>query len=286
MGRLPILRDRISDSVHPHGRGAVCNTTGSGLGSGGPSPRAWGGYRNLHGGYALTGPSPRAWGGCQLALTGVNVTGPSPRAWGGLWNTRFSPDIRSIPTGVGRFLASASVLLAHAVHPHWCGAVIGRRGLGTPPSGPSPRVWGGSGTQHPHWPLARSIPTGVGRFRPYAELPVPKPVHPHGCGAVSRNATVRNNAIGPSPRLWGGFVDVPADMISARSIPTGVGRLSTPVSTLCSFPVHPHGCGAVFSSETKTWQQPRSIPTGVGRFNMPDPGRLSSGPSPRVWGGS
>ena len=115
--------------------------------------------------FSFTGSSPRVWGGLDLLLRAHQVDrGSSPRVWGGRPQLRVGhPELRFIPTRVGRTAPAPPGWPTTPVHPHACGA--------DPMDGP---VW---------WGRVRFIPTRVGRTPCSRAQPVHRSVHPHACGA-------------------------------------------------------------------------------------------------------
>ncbi len=181
-------------------------------------------------------------------------------------------------------------------------------------AGPSPRVWGKPLCAGQRRLDSRSIPTGVGKTKRRTRLTAVNSVHPHGCG---ENEKVGENAFkeavhphgcgenadpqtgisiyaGPSPRVWGKRSGGSYTMVSARSIPTGVGKTRSRPRQSTPIPVHPHGCGensyhAYCSFPTlgpsprvwgkqyrrfSVWYRGRSIPTGVGKTSLARPSSM------------
>ena len=136
---------RMTSPVHPHGRGAVGYDGLVCMASAGSSPRTWGGFNFV---------------GDKLKLA------------------------RFIPTGVGRFRTLPLAVPHHAVHPHGRGAVNRTESNLDATPGSSPRAWGGFRVLHRMPKHRRFIPTGVGRLTGPNTSAGPRPVHPHGRGAV------------------------------------------------------------------------------------------------------
>ena len=248
-------------SDHPHGRGENPRRTGQPFAPGGPSPRAWG--------------KPPA----------------RPR--------RSTPG-RTIPTGVGKTPAAATVLSGTTDHPHGrgenaeVGMVAGRE------SGPSPRAWGKrpGGQREGH--VGRTIPTGVGKTKNSSAARRAAADHPHGRG---ENTTISIEAFalsGPSPRAWGKLTGVHRHVRQKRTIPTGVGKTFLDVDDDAHAADHPHGRGenvpqtingaTVIGPSPRAWgkrsaphhdpRPSRTIPTGVGKTARTRPHRRGKADHP------
>ena len=254
--------------------------------SGGPSPRAWGEPRHRHRRPQIHRTIPTCVGRTFSArqelerltdhphVRGENFLGvserernggPSPRAWGELQRSgQHDPSLRTIPTCVGRTSPASGVQLPRPDHPHVRGenhrAAIEAVGI----VGPSPRAWG----EHEYNVVAigvmRTIPTCVGRTSSDSLSRFCPPDHPHVRGENCVSISFSQCGHGPSPRAWGerevSFPTLP----QFRTIPTCVGRTTTPAIPAPAMPDHPHVRGENLFR----------------RFS----GELCSGPSPRAWG--
>ncbi len=88
--------------------------------------------------------------------------------------------------------------------------------------------------------------------------------HPHAGGENPFWPFWRAAAVGPSPRGWGEHADKEVPVARMRTIPTRVGRTSSPPPTQRRIPDHPHAGG---ENQVSNW-----------------PAVLRCGPSPRGWG--
>ena len=154
---------------------------------------------------------------------------------------------RFIPTCVGRLELHISLVVACAVHPHLCGAVIFSDSGSPLGTGSSPPVWGGYQRVREDYKANRFIPTCVGRLPRMHVSPITVTVHPHLCGAVSLNDCMEDLGFGSSPPVWGGSHHPCRLARPQRFIPTCVGRLHALFFLCHVHSVHPHLCGAVKS---------------------------------------
>ena len=153
--------------------------------------------------------------------------GPSPRVWGERrCGQRDRGLLRTIPTRVGRTTTMYSSTCIAPDHPHACGENhVGRR-PGPAATGPSPRVWGEPALRNGDSRMRRTIPTRVGRTTNGANSQAVVSDHPHACGENFSSAICRACDFGPSPRVWGERLRAIDWHLSARTIPTRVGRTS------------------------------------------------------------
>ena len=135
---------------------------------------------------------------------------------------------RSIPTGVGKTRRDRLSGERVEVHPHGCGENYEMNTDRTESLGPSPRVWGKRPERRRYILDRRSIPTGVGKTSAALSGSGGLSVHPHGCGENDGAELIAAHAYGPSPRVWGKPLRKALDRPSNRSIPTGVGKTSSP----------------------------------------------------------
>ncbi len=130
--------------------------------------------------------------------------------------------------------------------------------------GPSPRVRGAAGGQRGHGRCPGTIPAGAGsRDSPTAAWPTAGD-HPRGCGeqTTAHRSTLRDE--GPSPRVRGAGVAVPARGARVGTIPAGAGSREFQTGAEPAGWDHPRGCG----EQTQPQRQPQPL----------------QGPSPRVRG--
>ena len=242
------------------------------------------------------GPSPRTWG--ERVITQViDYTADHPHARGENTSTRrWRIKKRTIPTHVGRTLASEASSETRTIPTH-----VGRTRrddclnvlrtipthVGRTPSGsdralrlgPSPRTWG-ERLYRPQTAGVRTIPTHVGRTSrddPGHRSAGPSP---RAWGELRPPCQAREP--GPSPRTWGEQCEG-ANLRRTRTIPTRVGR--TP---------RRRGRRRHAGPSPRAWGERdviealhvcvRTIPTHVGRTTTHRRGSRTSGPSPRAWG--
>ena len=213
----------------------------------GPSPRTWGERRAASSRHPMPcGPSPRTWGEPTIhagTATGYRRT-DHPHARG-----ENAPDrsdryrCRTIPTHVGRTHCRVTREARRADHPHARGENGVREPVGEPmPDHPHARgenvhVWPvrSTASDHPH---ARGenvtrrlvVATSVHSDHPHArgensssDLGDVAADHPHARGE-NCCASRRPADSGPSPRTWGERATAAISLVTARTIPTHVGR--------------------------------------------------------------
>src|SRR5450759_295626 len=130
--------------------------------------------------------------------------------------------------------------------------------------GPSPRAWGERRPGYPSRSPARTIPTRVGRTRCARSRPMMHSDHPHARGENKNTAGHALYSPGPSPRAWGEQRVHLEHGRDSRTIPTRVGRTTTPTHQVATKADHPHARG---ENESALCAASRN-----------------SGPSPRAWG--
>ncbi len=273
-------------SDHPHACGENCWSGRRSFRASGPSPRVWGERvsvcpvsatcRTIPTRVGRTAPllcfacmmtdHPHACGENWNAFwQGKAVRGPSPRVWGELDEERVLELIRrTIPTRVGRTKAPRDVPLQLTDHPHACGENSKPCTGFCLHYGPSPRVWGEPRNKKGEGQPSRTIPTRVGRTRPFRGGKRHAADHPHACGENVHGGGMLSVENGPSPRVWGERQVAPEEVTRRRTIPTRVGRTLWVRSEKPCTTDHPHACGENESVELRIWQY--------------------GGPSPRVWG--
>jgi len=161
-------------------------------------------------------------------------------------------------------LSTGVVGLARTDHPHGRGDKVLDM-LGWPKRiGPSPRAWGQATNDAGNSCPTRTIPTGVGTRFLWGKEAVHHADHPHGRGDKSAVGLKGTRTIGPSPRAWGQGRKADEAGRPERTIPTGVGTSTMPVSSPELDTDHPHGRGDKFVGDR-------------------DP-NIRNGPSPRAWG--
>ncbi len=172
------------------------------------------------------------------------LAGPSPRVWGKRpYGEVIGYLLRSIPTRVGKTIASRCGLTPQSVHPHACGEnVLVAVGLANA-DGPSPRVWGKPQQISEAYSCTRSIPTRVGKTLVMFLCSRGASVHPHACGENAPDIENHPRGIGPSPRVWGKRLTVDGCAGQRRSIPTRVGKTRCKRQARRLQTVHPHACG-------------------------------------------
>ncbi len=172
------------------------------------------------------------------------LPGPSPRVWG-----KFQPlepyhfAVRTIPTRVGKMICPQWQKTRTKDHPHACGENYPSQAVGPCALGPSPRVWGKFNeffaADYYRW----TIPTRVGKICYAARVARRAKDHPHACGENSHATPSRLASRGPSPRVWGKLSAGGTIVGRPRTIPTRVGKISSPEIFLRVFSDHPHACG-------------------------------------------
>ena len=150
---------------------------------------------------------------------------------------------RFIPTCVGNITGSGAGAPRRPVHPHVCGEhelSPKRSGWGF---GSSPRVWGTFVVVIDDDPRRRFIPTCVGNIPLCRAASSMAAVHPHVCGEHIGKSTISIINYGSSPRVWGTSTHQHSQLLSLRFIPTCVGNIKSPTSSISILSVHPHVCG-------------------------------------------
>ena len=195
--------------------------------------------------YSIIGPSPRGWGKRELDNAGKLAE-------------------RTIPTRVGKTLSLRQSQPAWADHPHAGGENSLSLLKRCANHGPSPRGWGkrrrGFSRQCPQ----RTIPTRVGKTQRPQTIPRNLSDHPHAGGENCVFVPIPSATNGPSPRGWGKRNIVVAGGAEHRTIPTRVGKTTTPASVARLSADHPHAGGENAPPATTIFQ--------------------GGGPSPRGWG--
>ena len=131
-------------------------------------------------------------------------TGSSPRLWGTRHGRTTNWSVaRFIPTPVGNTLEVYRAWAGLAVHPHACGEHVRLRAKVFQLLGSSPRLWGTQLVQTSGVGHIRFIPTPVGNTLLHLCLALLQAVHPHACGEHTARASVSEQLVGSSPRLWG-----------------------------------------------------------------------------------
>ena len=231
---------------HPHAGGEILFSHSTYFSGFGPSPRGWG--NQLGDGLerllkraiptrvgksarsvsfsAMAAGHPHAGGEIlTVECDGWHAYGPSPRGWGNRsCRPCSSQPRRAIPTRVGK---SFSALLARSPppgHPHAGGEISVNQPRRLRRCGPSPRGWGNlASTGHPS-PVARAIPTRVGKSVSTSRAANTKSGHPHAGGEIRAAIERLNRHAGPSPRGWGNLALGKRPDQGHRAIPTRVGK--------------------------------------------------------------
>ena len=154
----------VTNTVHPHMRGAHNSSRHKCVNHGGSSPHAW---------------------GTQLAPF------PTPQPH------------RFIPTCVGHTSSAASTHLAWSVHPHMRGAHTRDVTTRAHHVGSSPHAWGTPEKIICRQRIHRFIPTCVGHTGGRWHDTKKKTVHPHMRGAHVRVDGRNRRSRGSSPHAWG-----------------------------------------------------------------------------------
>ena len=212
--------------------------------------------------------------------------GPSPHTWGKLETVLFfHHDSRTIPTYVGKTMASPSLPPCTTDHPHIRGENIAAPTIMPAPTGPSPHTWGKLLPTSISPAPFRTIPTYVGKTFRALEAPDADSDHPHIRGENGQRHAGTSPTSGPSPHTWGKRDIIQSNTDGIRTIPTYVGKTCAPVRNAIRFPDHPHIRGenvegavmeeSYVGPSPHTWgkpiQQPvlfqayRTIPTYVGK---------------------
>ena len=161
---LAALRSAVTNSVHPHTRGAY-------IAGGGDAGR-------------VSGSSPHTWGiPAQVPYNGTSF--------------------RFIPTHVGHTRPLRATRLFPSVHPHTRGAYACACSPAAASGGSSPHTWGILPVPGWRPGCRRFIPTHVGHTSGPGPCPRPPAVHPHTRGAYSLSENVSSAVRGSSPHTWG-----------------------------------------------------------------------------------
>ncbi len=110
----------------------------------------------------------------------------------------------------------------------------------------------------------RTIPTRVGKTQIHVCRGAFVADHPHACGENLPMSAQPLTEDGPSPRVWGKQLNEANAQLTARTIPTRVGKTYWDDPPRSFDPDHPHACGENL---------------GAVAFRV-----VNLGPSPRVWG--
>ncbi len=168
-------------------------------------------------------------------------SGSSPRAWGKAahLDPEWQAD-RIIPTCVGKRRFFLDFFGSITDHPH----VRGEKCIGhvvTPrDDGSSPRAWGKAESCAGTPACSRIIPTCVGKRSSQVSATSSFPDHPHVRGEKSVIASSTLPSSGSSPRAWGKGRQYIHALLSARIIPTCVGKSAARVSSTLASADHPH----------------------------------------------
>ena len=193
------------------------------------------------------------------------MTGPSPRVWGKLLSGgEVFPNLRTIPTRVGKTFCCDGRRFSASDHPHACGENSTNLSRSRRSFGPSPRVWGKLIVAKNVVHNARTIPTRVGKTGCLQTGNRYSTDHPHACGENGTAEPVYPYSGGPSPRVWGKQKFAMAVSGMSRTIPTRVGKTFRKKNAIAAWPDHPHACGENPLPRRQKWEE--------------------GGPSPRVWG--
>ena len=131
--------------------------------------------------------------------------------------------------------------------------------------GPSPRGWGKLWLPFRPGRLDRTIPTRVGKTKETGAVRGEGSDHPHAGG---ENTLLGGNPScfrGPSPRGWGKLNDRHVEQLTARTIPTRVGKTVRSYSSAAATTDHPHAGGENAVASLSQPPKARTIPTRVGK---------------------
>ncbi len=193
------------------------------------------------------------------------MSGPSPRGWGNrIDHLPRRPQIRAIPTRVGKSLHGPRRKNYRPGHPHAGGEIRVRGAESGLIHGPSPRGWGNHRLAVPTLAHPRAIPTRVGKSVWCSTSASSFAGHPHAGGEIRHSKRWEFTATGPSPRGWGNLLDQAGVCGVVRAIPTRVGKSNQPPAPPPPDTGHPHAGGEIPDNSA-----------------VPQDG---SGPSPRGWG--
>ena len=236
----------------------------------------------------------------------IAVTGTSPRVRGN--HNTISYEIRTsryIPTRAGQPRPGRRPVGIPGVHPHACGATEQLLYRNHPLLGTSPRVRGNLPFLTMHSSILRYIPTRAGQPHRRRRTKNNRRVHPHACGATFKYKLRTSCRNGTSPRVRGNPIQLPLVTPAGGYIPTRAGQPGEVPRGRKRLAVHPHACGATYSSSFSSWStagtSPRVrgnrvrrdshirirgyIPTRAGQpFSSMDNSSPNGGTSPRVRG--
>ncbi len=150
---------------------------------------------------------------------------------------------RTIPTHVGRTAQRAHGGDGVSDHPHARGENISTCTMRTFPPGPSPRTWGERAETRTLVPMARTIPTHVGRTNIVNAEYSWSSDHPHARGENFHSSRSKGHGYGPSPRTWGERTCGRRSNAERRTIPTHVGRTGYGDQEIQLLTDHPHARG-------------------------------------------
>ncbi len=195
----------------------------------------------------------------------VVAVGPSPRGWGNHGDDAIrEPNVRAIPTRVGKSRGRSTLTSSTTGHPHAGGEIPHPRIPHCTCDGPSPRGWGNLRHLRRSDAERRAIPTRVGKSTASDGTATTPAGHPHAGGEIPHPRIPHCTCDGPSPRGWGNLPPILALFSKVRAIPTRVGKSSFPACIHLPRPGHPHAGGEIFLY----WLFAAH----------------SAGPSPRGWG--
>ena len=157
-----------------------------------------------------------------------------------------------------------------SVHPQGCGELTGAKWAYRIVIGSSPRMRGTVIRQEDVRSGDRFIPTCAGSCSRRGRWQSSNPVHPHGCGELPIEVPKDEQHTGSSPRARGAGVEVHANEVQQRFIPTCAGSRYTSSIRKSRCPVHPHVCGERESCDPWlqgcTGSSPRMRGTGADRL--------------------
>ena len=198
--------------------------------------------------------------------------GPSPRGWGNRrhWPRR-PPELRAIPTRVGKSACHAIATGGHPGHPHAGGEISGDDARIQQGNGPSPRGWGNPSITKVCAARIRAIPTRVGKSSSTSAQHTSNPGHPHAGGEIDAGLVSSLAGSGPSPRGWGNLPVPGTGQPGSRAIPTRVGKSPLHGHKLCMVPGHPHAGGEICLSSARSSRRAGPSPRGWGNPIVEDP---------------
>ena len=166
----------------------------------------------------------------ETMLCAINVLfalGLSPQAWGNHMppSARF-PNLRSIPTSVGKPLSKFAESLEAGVYPHKRGETTRWFGPSAWGAGLSPQAWGNRMWARVCLMGHGSIPTSVGKpaFAAANAITSTTRVYPHKRGETRDAAGIQQTERGLSPQAWGNHQNRASSYHGSGSIPTSVGK--------------------------------------------------------------